>query len=195
MRTMILAGGLATRMPFKPLLAVDSGRCALQKLYEDLESMMFRPEVVVREGSPVHAFCKINCYPVLFQTEPMLAGALHACVRGEEPAMIFLADNVYPWPLINVGMTPNSACVADCQIPGLAHWDGERWHRDDSLGPSCRALISPWCLSAKTLRTARWDQAHLIFQDAGVRPLFVESRGWHDIGTEVGYRGLWDAAS
>lgn len=191
MRTLVLAGGLATRMPFKPLLVVDGvGRCTLHRIMDELGD---EAEVVVREGSPVHAFCLHRNWKIRFQTEPHLAGALRACLDGEEPARIFLADNVYPSQLMDVAPALDSACVADRSIPGLAHWCpiSETWFRDEPSKIS-RALISPWFLSAKTLRTARWDQAHLIFEDAGVRPFYTSSRGWYDIGTEEGYRKLWD---
>lgn len=198
MRTMILAGGLATRNPFKCLLTVDAhGRNAIQKLYEDLCWSLPEersPLVVVREGTPVHAFCKARGWDLRFQTEPFLAGALRVAVTGDDPAMIFCGDNVYTLFHYSMPMPVDTAAVLPEFIPGLAFWDGEKWDRDNGAesGP-LRTLISPWCLSAKTMRTARWDQAHLIFNDAGVRPYFTERAGWHDIGTPEGYTALWDA--
>jgi hypothetical protein len=173
----------------KPLLMVDDdGRSALHRLVDQLGK---DTEIVCREFGTINAVCKRMGWRTLHQFEPELCGALKACVKGDDPVMIYLADNVYPPQLLDVPLTPDTACVAEFPIAGLAHWSSRGWHRDNEYDKSCRALISPWCLSAKTLREARGDQAHVIFQDASVRPFFVESRGWHDIGTPEGFSDLW----
>lgn len=187
----MLAGGLATRLPNKPLLPTKDGSpVCLSGLDYLKRHNVSHTVIVVPPNSPlvdvIEHFRPGQKYSYVYQPEAKGVGDAINLVKASVRAMIVVADNVYP----EAEVVNEVECVVIRRVPAwrrphLVGADGQRLDRGGSSFMPF-SLTTPWVVGpGKSWDPDGWPSL------AGIKQVEREADGWWDIGTPELYAAYW----
>lgn len=195
MQGILLAGGLATRLPNKPLLPQRDGRPVCFSGLDYLLRHKANPIAVVVPPSSVIVDVIAAHYPdapinFIYQPEARGVGdAINLAATANDSMMIVSADNIYPADETITSPDEKGPHVivrrvAAWRIPYLV-----RVGPDGKLtrtGPGKLALTSPWVIfPGHRFSLEGWPDLE------GSRLIELPGKDWWDIGTPDTYAAYW----
>ena len=198
-RGIVLAGGLATRLPNKALLPIKNGKPAITSSIDLLlRSGIKDITIVVSPVSPIPSI--LNVYydrPFKFVVQPAAEGYINAIKsvlfnsQTTDKMVVTCCDNVYDESEKVIDREGSYACVRELpawQTIGLAKYD-------DSLGKWFNVASSYTCFAGYVV----FHQACLIdtnsvvenFNMLRMEAVQCPAKGWFDIGTLENYITYW----
>lgn len=192
----MLAGGLATRLPNKPLLPTKDGSPVCLSGLDYLKRHGVSHTVIVTPpNSPlvdiIEYFRPGQKFTYVYQPEARGVGdALNLALSGlQVRAMIVVADNIYPW---DEKLDEVDECVVVRRVPAwrrphLVRADGAgRLSRGDNSQFMPYSLTTPWIVGpGKKFSDEGWTDLR------GLKQVERDHEGWWDVGTPELYAAYW----
>lgn len=200
MNGIVLAGGLATRLPNKALLPLHNGKPAITSGIDFLIANNISDiRIVVPSRSPINHILRMHYndkhFEFITQREPLGVPMAISEADSRADSIIVYCDNIYT----NLEfLKPNYSCHCVQHIEDLekarhlSKWndDTNRWQHE---------CVSDWCvagwmfLTAKDLQAANHFKDTITFlNDIKAQPFALADKNWWDIGTAETYRYYWE---
>lgn len=200
----VLAGGLATRLPNKPLLPMHDGRPVIASGIDFLRRNGVQAITIVKPPrSPIpHVLrmlygTKHYAFNYVTQFEPLGVPTAIGEVDLDEhdAAVVVFCDNVYGYNslLPNVADTVGHSVLKITNLAkarALSKWDGERFVKEAATDTCLAGFIVVDRESHAATHHFRETVSFLNYV-AG-RPIPWMNDGWWDVGTADAYRAYWE---
>jgi len=202
-RGLVLAGGEATRLPNKPLLPLKNGKPAITSGIDLLRhSGITHITVVVPPGSAIPSildYTYVTNFKYVIQEAALgVPIAISQILPDdtfdfEDKLVVVFCDNVYSHGTkINdvnpVGHTVIEIAGEPIKSKSLSRWCG-RW----MSSPQGNVCVAGWMvLDRDSLQWAHHFQSTIDFLNKiEAQPIYIEDKGWWDIGTPSAYAAYW----